>query len=107
MLAEERRLEGEIEVLLDRARETDAAEDERFGAALRGDELPDELRRREDRLAAIRAAKGCLEARQREADDARGRKPGMKRNPRGGPPYQRRASSSATTRRWRWRGNTS
>ena len=89
MLAEERRLEGEIEALLDRARETDAAEDERFGAASRGDELPDELRRREDRLAAIRAAKERLEARQREVDDARGRQPGMKRNPRGGRPYQR------------------
>jgi len=89
MLEEERRLQDEIEALLARARETDAAEDERFGAALRGDELPEELRRREDRLAAIRAAKERLEARQREADDARGRKPGMKRNPRGGRPYKR------------------
>ena len=89
MLEEERRLQDEIEALLARARETDAAEDERFGAALRGDELPEELRRREDRLAAIRAAKERLEARQREADDARGRKPGMKRNPKGGRPYKR------------------
>ena len=89
MLAEERRLEGEIEALLGRAQETDAAEDARFGEALRGDELPQELRRREDRLAAIRAAQERLRARQREADDARGRKPGVKRNPRGGPPYQR------------------
>ena len=89
MLAEERRLQGEIEALLERARATDAAEDERFGEALRGDELPRELRRREDRLAAIRAAKERLEARQREADDARGRKPGSKRNPRGGRPYKR------------------
>ena len=47
------------------------------------------MRRREDRLAAIRAARERLEARQREADDARGRKPGSKRNPRGGRPYQR------------------
>ncbi len=76
MLAEERRLEGEIKALPERARETDAAEDERFGAALRGDELPNELRRPEDRLAAIRAAKERLEARQREVDDARGRQPG-------------------------------
>ena len=89
MLAEERRLEGEIEALLGRAQETDAAEDARFGEALRGDELPQELRRREDRLAAIRAAQERLRARQREADDARGRKPGSKRNPRGGRPYQR------------------
>ena len=89
MLAEERRLEGEIEALLTRARETDAAEDERFGEAFRGDELPAELRRREDRLAAIGAAKEGLQARQREADDARGRQPGMQRNPRGGRRYKR------------------
>ncbi len=89
MLAEERRLEGEIEALVERARETDAAEDARFGEAFRGDELPAELRRREDRLAAIAAARERLEARQREADEARGRKPGMKRNPRGGRPYKR------------------
>ncbi len=47
------------------------------------------MRRREDRLAAIRAAKGRLEARQREADEARGRKPGQKRNPKGGRAYKR------------------
>ena len=89
MLEEERRLESEIEALLDRAGTVDAEEDARFGEDFRGDELPEELRRREDRLAAIRAAKERLEARQREADEARGRKPGMKRNPRGGQPYKR------------------
>ena len=89
MIEEEKRLQGEIEALVSRARETDAAEDARFGEDFRGDELPEELSRREDRLAAIRAAKDRLEARQREADDARGRKPGMKRNPKGGRPYKR------------------
>ena len=89
MLEEERRLEGEIEALLSRARETDAAEDARFGEAHRGEELPEELRRREDRLAAIRAARARLEARQREADEARGREPGSKRNRKGGRPYKR------------------
>ena len=89
MLEEERRLESEIEALLDRAGAVDAQEDARFGEDFRGDELPEELRRREDRLAAIRAAKERLEARQREADEARGRKPGMTRNPRGGQPYKR------------------
>ena len=82
MRREERRLSEEIEGLLLRARETDAAEDARFGEALRGDELPEELRRREDRLAAIRAAKERLESRQREVDAARGREPGTKRNPK-------------------------
>ena len=42
MRREERRLSEEIEGLLLRARETDAAEDARFGEALRGDELPEE-----------------------------------------------------------------
>ena len=59
----------EIEAL--QARDTDAEEDARFGGSLRGDELPEELRCREDRLAAIVAAKA--RAAQREADDARGR----------------------------------
>ena len=86
---EERRLEGEIEALLNRARETDAEEDARFGESLRGDELPEELRRREDRLAAIVAAKARLEAAQREADDARGRRPEWERHPKGGKPYKR------------------
>ena len=89
MQEEERRLEGEIEALLSRARETDAAEDARFGEAFRGDELPEELRRREDRLAAILAAKARLKARQWEADQARGREPGSKRNRKGGRPYKR------------------
>ena len=89
MIEKEKRLQDEIEALVSRARETDAAEDARFGEDFRGDELPGELSRREDRLAAIRAAKARLEARQREADDARGRQPGMKRNPKGGRPYKR------------------
>ena len=89
MREEEKRIGGEIEALLDRAGAVDAQEDARHGEACRGDELPEELRRREDRLAAIRAAKARLEARQREADEARGRKPGQKRNPKGGPPYKR------------------
>ena len=89
MVEEERRLSGEIEALLATAGEADAAEDARVGAEVRGDELPAELRRREDRLAAIRAAKSRLEAQQRAADDARGRQPDQDRNPKGGPPYTR------------------
>ena len=89
MAKEERRLRGEIEALLAAAGEADAAEDARVGAAVRGDELPAELRRREDRLAAIRAAKSRVEAQQRAADDARGRQPDQDRNPKGGPPYTR------------------
>ena len=55
-----------------------------MGAAVRGDELPTELRRREDRLAAIRAAKARLEAAQRAGGS---RAEGQ--NPQGGRPYKR------------------
>ena len=89
MQEEERRLENEVKALLRQADEVDEAEDARLGAEVRGDELPAELRRREERLAAIRAAKARLEAAARAADDARGRQPGQDRNPRGGPPYKR------------------
>ena len=89
MREEERRLEAEIAGLLEEAEAVDAAEDARYGEDVRGDELPDELKRREDRLAAIRAAKARLEAEQRAKDDARGRKPGQARNPKGGHPYKR------------------
>ena len=62
---------------------------EPYGEDRRGYELPEELSRREDRLAAIQAAKQRLEAAQRAADDERGRKPGQDRNPKGGQPYKR------------------
>ena len=75
--------------MLKQARRQDREEDERYGEDRRGDELPEELRRREDRLAAIEAAKQRLEAAQRAADDERGREPGQERNPKGGKPYKR------------------
>ena len=89
MQEEEQRLESEIEALLRQADAVDEAEDARLGAEVRGDDLPAELRRREERLAAIREAKARLEAAARAADDARGRQPGQDRNPKGGRPYKR------------------
>lgn len=65
MAEREAALEAEVQAILDEAEATDAAEDERDGDA-RGDELPAELRRRETRLARIRAAKAALEAEARE-----------------------------------------
>ena len=59
------RLQAEIEALLTKAGMVDAEEDERWGEDFRGDELPEELQRREKRLAAIQAAKARLEAAQR------------------------------------------
>jgi transposase len=55
------RLEAEIEQLLQRAEQTDAEQDAALGSR-RGDELPEELQRRQDRLHKIRAAQGRLEA---------------------------------------------
>jgi hypothetical protein len=66
--ASEPALVAEIEALLQRAAETDAAEDAEYGVDRRGDELPEELRRREGRLAKIREAKARLEER---AEDPR------------------------------------
>jgi len=63
MQEQEKRLEQEIASLLARAEQTDCAEDKRFGEGQREEDLPDVLRRREDRLEKIRAAKRVLESR--------------------------------------------
>ena len=89
MKREEARLRAEIRALLARAGEVDAEEDAHLGEAVRGNELPEELKRREARLAAIEAAKARLEAEQQARDRERGRKPGRDRNPRRGQPYKR------------------
>jgi transposase len=65
MVQEEARLQAEIEALLEQAERTDAAEDERYGNQ-RGDELPEELRFRQGRLAKIREAKAALEQQARD-----------------------------------------
>jgi transposase len=64
-------LRQNMDKLLLEAQAIDAAEDERFGADRRGDELPVELRRREQRLARIREAKQALEVEAREREAAR------------------------------------
>lgn len=58
----ERQLEAEITALLTQAQTIDEAEDKEFGRGHRGDELPAELERREERLKKLRAAKAELEA---------------------------------------------
>ena len=72
----EPQLEAEIKELLRRATEVDEAEDAEYGPEQRGDELPEELRRREGRLEKIREAKRRLEERARgrgqERAEARG-----------------------------------
>jgi len=59
---EESRLAAEVAEWFRRAEEIDAAEDAEYGPDRRGDELPEELRRRESRLKRIREAKAALEA---------------------------------------------
>ena len=51
MKREEARLRAEIRAVLARAGEVDAEEDARLGEAVRGDELPEVLKRREARPA--------------------------------------------------------
>src|SRR5512140_209075 len=94
MTQEVGRLRAEMDALLKQARDVDAADEAALGTR-RGDELPEELRRREDRLVTIEAAMRRLEAeakavaeaeRQRRAEDEaerqrtgtkrRGREPG-------------------------------
>jgi len=69
MKKEEQRLRAEIDVLMQQAQSQDATEDAVLGSR-RGDELPEELRRREDRLAVIRAAKQRLEEQARAEAEA-------------------------------------
>jgi transposase len=64
-------LREQVDALLDDAEATDQAEDQAFGADRRGDELPEELQRRETRLARIREAKQALEDEARQAETAR------------------------------------
>ena len=65
---EEARLSKEVDELCGQARAVDEAEDEQFGPAQRGDELPEELQHRQSRLSKIRAAKAKLEAEQAQVD---------------------------------------
>jgi len=58
---EKKQLQAEIEALLRQAQQTDSDEDGEYGKGRRGDELPEELARRESRLVTIRAAKAALE----------------------------------------------
>lgn len=72
MTKEVERLRAEIHVLLQQAEQTDAEQDAALGSR-RGDELPAELQRREDRLAAIEVAMQRLEQEAKEKADAKRR----------------------------------
>jgi len=64
-------IRANVRALLEEAEAVDGEEDERYGPDRRGDELPAELQRREQRLARIREAKQALEAEAAEREAAR------------------------------------
>jgi transposase len=66
MKEEEERLKEEVARLLAEAEATDAGEDAAHGPDRSGDELPEELARRQSRLARIQRAKAELEERARK-----------------------------------------
>jgi transposase len=93
MAKEIERLEAEIDQLLKQAETLDAEQDAALGSR-RGDELPEELKRRENRLAKIREAKARLEAEarvwadeeQRRRDDEQAKREAEGRQRRGKEP---------------------
>lgn len=78
MLKAEAELKAQIDALLNKARAADEAEKNEPEL-----DIPAEIARRQDRLAAIAAARARLEQRQREADLARGRSEDDDQKPRG------------------------
>ena len=113
MNKEIQRLEAEIELLLRQAEQLDAEQDAAPGSR-RGDELPDEWKRREERLAKIREAKARLEAearakaedeqRRRDEEQAKREAEGRKRRAKNPPlstprPRRKRKRTSPTPKR--------
>ena len=91
MQSTEIELKAQIEAMLKKAASMDEAE-----KAEPDLDIPAEIERRQERLAAIEAAKARLEERQRQMDTLRGRSEDDERKPkdksgkpRGGKPYQR------------------
>jgi transposase len=69
----EKRLRKEVRELLKQAEAVDEEEDKRYGRERQGEELPEELQRRETRIARIREAKKAVEERAREKAESEGK----------------------------------
>jgi transposase len=84
MKAEERALKEAVRKLLAQAKATDDEEDARYGKDKSGDELPEELSRRETRLKRIREAKRALEeeARKEAKEDGKSDEDAKKAKPK-------------------------
>jgi len=72
MKEKQQQLKEEVQQLLAQAEAADEEEDRRYGGK-RGDELPEELRRRESRLAKIKMARKVVEQRARDKAAAEGK----------------------------------
>jgi transposase len=89
MKAEEERLKQEIAGLLVEAQAADEAEDLQHGPDRHGDELPDELARRQSRLAVIQGARKVLEERAKiEATEEAARRQAEGKSPPKAPPAE-------------------
>ena len=103
ILKSEAQLEAEIAALLRKAELIDAQEEARYGKDKRGDELPKELQRRQDRLNALHKARAELEA-EAAADmpAAASSKPALQKSRplrlRTRPQWQRRTATSPMPR---------
>ena len=61
MVKREKELEEQVQALMSKAQETDEAEDHGYGKGRRGDELPEEMKFKKQRLEKIREAERALE----------------------------------------------
>src|SRR5437763_3501041 len=106
MTQEVQRLRAQIAALLQQAQDVDAQDDAALGTRS-GDELPEELRRRQDRLATIEAAMKRLEARaraeapaeqqRRDQAEAQRQRAGTKRRGRAPGPIMETPAAKAQT----------
>lgn len=90
MKEEEKRLKKEIRELLTHAESVDADEDKQYGVNRRGDELPEDLSRRTDRLKRIREARKALENEAKAAADEERKRREEEDRQRGDKPRQGR-----------------
>ena len=67
-------IEEEIQEILDKAAEIDEEEDEEYGPENRGDELPEELQNKEDRLERLRKAKAKLDEKEQQLKEEQAEK---------------------------------
>ncbi len=65
LLKEEEQIKKKIKEYLDKAREIDEEEDNKYGEDNRGDELPEGIRNREDRIRKIKEAKKRIDEEQK------------------------------------------